>query len=154
MALTAGDRVKRARLKRDLTLAALAERAGLHLVTIAEIEADRMVPGATAALRLAAALDLPLDRLWPGAGRDPLPPSVAAAIADGANAVTALAAHRGLDQRGLAAAAGLSPQMVSRIVRGQATPSIASLIKLARATRVSADALGRALAGALGDGPR
>lgn len=145
MALTPGQRLRRARRAAGLTLAALGERAGLHHVSIAEIEAGRMMPGAAAALRLADALDRPLERLWPGAGRNPIPPAVAAAIDGGANPVAALAAHRGLDQKGLAAAAGLSPQMVSKIIRGERGPSIDSLIRLARATRVSAEALGRAL---------
>ena len=57
-----------------------------------------------------------------------------------AERLTLLAESRGLSQRALARKSGLPPEVVSRAVRGQHTPSIATLEKLCGGLEISLSA--------------
>jgi transcriptional regulator with XRE-family HTH domain len=55
--------LKRLRQKKGLTQAALAKRAKLHRVYVAQIEAQTKIPSLTALDRLAKALGVPVTEL-------------------------------------------------------------------------------------------
>ncbi len=58
---------------RDLTQADLAERAGITRASVNAIEGGRMVPSIYLALKLARALDVPVDELFSLSGAEPSP---------------------------------------------------------------------------------
>lgn len=60
---TMGAIIRRARQERSVTLKGLAERAGLSVVYLGEIERGKKYPSAPVLERLAAALDLALSDL-------------------------------------------------------------------------------------------
>jgi putative transcriptional regulator len=56
--------IKVERAKRDLTQAQLAELAGMTRRSVNAIEAGRMVPSVLLALRIARALDVPVEAIF------------------------------------------------------------------------------------------
>jgi transcriptional regulator with XRE-family HTH domain len=62
---TFGSRLRAARKGLGLTQAQLAERSGLHLVNVCQIETGAREPKIGTARRLADALGVSLDRLVP-----------------------------------------------------------------------------------------
>ena len=56
--------IKVERAKRDLTQAQLAELAGMTRRSVNAIEAGRMVPSVLLALRIARALDVPVETIF------------------------------------------------------------------------------------------
>lgn len=65
----AGARIKRERERRDWSQAELARRAGIHRVTLADLERGASQPSLDTLLALAEALRVPLTRLLPKGGR-------------------------------------------------------------------------------------
>lgn len=78
------------------------------------------------------------------AGADPPPPPPDAVLALAAF-VRATCAEKRLSQRELARRSGLRRELVGRIARGQANPSITAVFKLAHGMGVSLAELGEAL---------
>lgn len=78
------------------------------------------------------------------AGADPPPPPSEAVLALAAF-VRATCAEKRLSQRELARRSGLRRELVGRIARGQANPSISAVFKLAHGMGVSLRELGEAL---------
>jgi transcriptional regulator with XRE-family HTH domain len=62
-----GPRLRDARRRRNLSLAALAERAGLTKGFLSQVERDLTSPSVGTLLRLCRALDLPVGHLFDGA---------------------------------------------------------------------------------------
>ena len=58
------NRLKIIRAEKNLTQGALADRAGTTRKSINAIEMERMVPSTLLALKLARALDAPVERLF------------------------------------------------------------------------------------------
>jgi XRE family transcriptional regulator, regulator of sulfur utilization len=58
-----GVRIKRARERRKMSQAVLAEKAGIHRVSLANIERGAKIPTLSTLIRLAAALRLSPARL-------------------------------------------------------------------------------------------
>lgn len=123
-ALTPGERIRLLREGKGLTLSALAEKAGITVSYLSEIERGHASPALTTLQRLAEALETTLAQLW-------------GPLAGLGLRVRELREERGLSQAELAARAGVSPGLVGQVERGEVQPSLATLEGLATGLGVS-----------------
>jgi len=123
--LSWGDRLRLVRSARGKSLAETAQRAGISVGYLADIERGRVKPSLEALRKLAVALEF----------------SVAALYHSGDVVLAAklrqLRSDLGLSQDQLARRVGVSPSLVGQLEQGRALPSLDTLERLADALGVS-----------------
>ncbi|MGI6603793.1 MAG: helix-turn-helix domain-containing protein [bacterium] len=122
--ITPGERVRLLRTERKLTLAALAEQAGITPSYLSEIERGRANPAFPTLLSLAAALDVSLTQLW-------------GPLAGLGQRLRQVREEQGLSQAELALRARVSAGLVGQVERGEVQPSLDTVEALAAVLGVS-----------------
>jgi transcriptional regulator with XRE-family HTH domain len=123
-ALNFGDRTRFAREKRGLTLTETAERLGLSLQYISDIEKNKVVPAVSTIKNIAKVLDIPVSILLNGDS------SIGIKL-------RTIREEQGVTQVKLAEMAALSPGLITQIEKGKVQPSFKTIEKLAKVLGVS-----------------
>ncbi|WP_422446541.1 helix-turn-helix domain-containing protein [Thermoanaerobacterium sp. DL9XJH110] len=118
-----GDKISLLRREKKMTLAQLAEKAGISGAYLCHIETGRAMPSLSTLKSIAAALGVCPDDLM--------------AASHVGYKLKKVRCERGLTQSELAKKAGVSPGLIGQIESGRVEPSIKTLEKIASALSLS-----------------
>jgi transcriptional regulator with XRE-family HTH domain len=122
--LTLGDRIRLMRSDKNLSLQELAQRAGISLSYLSEIERDTVCPALNTLKRIAEALEVSPSAIMGHAGSL-------------GHKLKALREEYGLTQAKLASMADVTAGLVGQIEQGKVQPSLKTLEKLAEVMGVT-----------------
>lgn len=122
--LSLGDKIRILRTEKKLSLQELADRAGISLSYLSEIERGTVYPSLSTVKRIAEALGVP-------------PTSIMAQEGSLGYKLKALREEYGLTQAQLAKLAGVTAGLIGQIEQGKVQPSLKTLEKLAEVMGVS-----------------
>lgn len=122
--LSLGDKIRLLRTEKKMSLQELAERAGISLSYLSEIERGTVYPSLNTVKRIAEALDVP-------------PTSIMGQEGSLGYKLKALREEYGLTQAQLAKLAGVTAGLIGQIEQGKVQPSLKTLEKLAEVMGVS-----------------
>jgi transcriptional regulator with XRE-family HTH domain len=118
-----GDKISLLRREKKMTLAQLAEKAGISSAYLCHIETGRAMPSLSTLKSIAAALGVCTDDLM--------------TASHVGYKLKKVRCERGLTQSELAKKAGVSPGLIGQIESGRVEPSIKTLEKIASALSLS-----------------
>jgi transcriptional regulator with XRE-family HTH domain len=124
-----GANLRRVREERGLTLQAVADRTGLSVSYLSEIEQSKKRPSLKTARKIAESLGLPLSNLLPS---QPVEEEQATGLSLG-DRLRLAREGRNLTLEDVATQAGISPSYLSQIELGQTAPAVPTLRRLSEA---------------------
>lgn len=139
-----GITIRQHREAKALTLKQLAERTGLSISYISEIEKGAKTPSLKTLAKISVGLDIPLGVLLPESNESAPPMGLGERLRLAREA-------RGMSLAELGKQCGLSTTYLSEIERGEAKPAVQTLRKLAEALQVSLPTLLEGAENGLGD---
>ncbi|AEG15572.1 helix-turn-helix transcriptional regulator [Desulfofundulus sp. TPOSR] len=122
--LSLGDKIRIMRSEKNLSLQELADRAGISLSYLSEIERGTVYPALSTLKRIAEALEVP-------------PTSIMGQEGSLGHKLKALREEYGLTQAQLANLAGVTAGLIGQIEQGKVQPSLKTLEKLSEVMGVS-----------------
>lgn len=122
--LILGDRIRKYREEKKLSLKELAQSSGISYSYLCEIEKGFVLPSIRSIRKIASALNVPLKNLLAA------PTSLGARLAK-------IREEQGLNQSQLARKAGVSPGLIGQIEKGRIQPSLKTVEKIAAALDIS-----------------
>lgn len=122
--ISMGEKIRMVREQKGWSLADLAERTGISLTYLSEIERDKVFPSVSTIQKIALQLEIPVVSLL-----------------DQDNSIgfklRSIREEHGLTQAELAQFAGVSPGLIGQIEHGKVRPSFKTIQKIAEAIGIS-----------------